>query len=330
MRLLPASLASAFVLCIAPGAMAQDSAAADALFDKGLSEMKAGQFDTGCPKLAESHRLDPRAGTLFTLAECEAQGGKLASALVHYEDYLRVFARMSAKERAGQRGREDVAKEAIARLTPEVPTLALRLPPGAPPDAVVVRNGTRLGSAALGVPLPVNPGEQHVVVELDGRRSEQRIAIAKGEKKELVLELPAPEQVAPASAPPAAAAPSAPARPTKSRSNALAYVAGGIGLAGIAVGSVTGAMVFGKKGTIDDHCDGKACDQQGLDAADSAKTLGLVSTIGFGVGAVGLATATVLLLTGSSSEAPADRATALRPAVGALPGGGFASVRGAF
>ncbi len=39
-------------------AAAQDVATSAALFDKGVSEMNAGTFDTACPTLAESLRID--------------------------------------------------------------------------------------------------------------------------------------------------------------------------------------------------------------------------------------------------------------------------------
>jgi len=56
-------------------AMGQDSAASEALFNKGVGDMEAGNYQSACPALAESNRLDPRAGTLFALAECEAKIG---------------------------------------------------------------------------------------------------------------------------------------------------------------------------------------------------------------------------------------------------------------
>src|ERR1700724_1365517 len=41
---------------------------AAALFDRGLADMQAHRYATACPELAESYRLDPHAGGLFTLA----------------------------------------------------------------------------------------------------------------------------------------------------------------------------------------------------------------------------------------------------------------------
>ena len=78
-----------FLVISAPAtAAAQDLAAAEALFSKGLADMEAGRYDAACPAIGESYRLDPRGGTLFTLAECEAKAGKIATAVARYDDAL--------------------------------------------------------------------------------------------------------------------------------------------------------------------------------------------------------------------------------------------------
>ena len=87
-------------------ARAQDVATAEALFNKGMSEMNAGRYPTACPAIEESYRLDPRPGTLFTLAECAAKAGRVATAVSRYEDYLQLFARLAPKDQAKQMGRE--------------------------------------------------------------------------------------------------------------------------------------------------------------------------------------------------------------------------------
>jgi hypothetical protein len=85
------------------------------------------------------------------------------------------------------------------------------------------------------------------------------------------------------------------------------WVAGGIGAAGLVTGGITGALVFSKKSEIDDNCRRFDCNRQGKQAADSAQTLALVSTVGFAVGVVGCATAAVLLLTSPKEERAAAR-----------------------
>jgi len=84
-----------------------------------------------------------------------------------------------------------------------------------------------------------------------------------------------------------------------------AYVAGGIGAAGIIVGSITGGLAIGGKSTMDDNCNGEACNHEGKEAADETQALALVSTIGFPVGLAGLAAGTALWLLSPSQDGAA-------------------------
>ena len=150
----------AFATMVAQGAIARadETGSAAALFQNGLQAMQATHYPEACPKLAESYWLDPRPGVLFTLAECEAKWGRVASALAHYDDYLRLYASMPAGLQAVQRERSDIAHHQRAALADRVPTLALVLPPSAPAGVVVRRGGVALGAPSIGVALPVDPG----------------------------------------------------------------------------------------------------------------------------------------------------------------------------
>ena len=305
---------------------AQDSAAAEALFNKALADFDAGRLDAACPAFAESQRLDPRPGTLFTLAECEARAGLLASAVGHYGDYLSQFGRMSQAEQKKQRGRDKIALEALEKLRPDVPQLTIVIPEATPRDASVSRDGKPLGRAALGVALPVDPGEHEIVLRLaDGRESRKTVTLTKGSKQQITLELPAEASTEPAG-PPVAPARGAPTAGQRGPS-AWPWVIGGVGVVGLGVGSVTGLMVLGKKRTIEDHCDGRVCDAEGKDAADAAQTLGWISTAGFGVGVVGLGVATALWL--SDGGAKSERGSRALPVVVATERGAWLGVRGA-
>ena len=303
-------------LALASPALAQDVATAEALFNHGLADMKAERYAVGCPALAESQRLDPLAGTLFTLSQCEVRWGRTVTAVTRLGDYLKLYERMTPDQKARQSERRKVAKEQLDKLTLEVPELTLSLPPGAPAGTVVKRDGAVVAGAALGIALPVDPGDHLVSTQAPGGDLwEQRITLAKGEKKPLVLEVKAAPTV---EARPAVAVPALVATPEPANQDALprdaapgtssrrvaVYATGGVGVAGLVLGSVMGGLVLGKKSIIETHCrpaikvsDPTRCDPIGLDAAGSAKTLGLVSTIGFAAGLAGVGTALVLLLT---------------------------------
>jgi hypothetical protein len=71
--------------------------------------MQEGKFAEACPKLAESHRLDPASGTVYNLAICLEKEGKVASAIIAFEE----SSARSAKD--GNKEREALAVAALAR-----------------------------------------------------------------------------------------------------------------------------------------------------------------------------------------------------------------------
>jgi hypothetical protein len=302
-------------------ARADETGSAAALFETGLQLMQASRHAEACPKLAESYWLDPRPGVLFTLAECEARWGKLASAIAHYDDYLRLFGSMPAGLQAVQRERAEIAKKQRAALAERVPTITLVLPAAAPANVIVRRDDTTLGAPSLGVALPVDPGSHVVVVQLpSGASTSRTITVAPGEKQRIELEVPV-ETARPASAAPASAR-------TKSTPSAAAIALFGVGAAGVAAGAVTGGMALGQKGDIDAHCTGVVCDAEGKRTADRAKTLGWASTIGFGAGAAAIAAGAIVWLAGPK-KADAARA-AVQPASWGVGGATAFGVAGRF
>jgi hypothetical protein len=300
--LLPVALVA--VVLVSSVALAADPDPAQASFDRGVADMDAGRFDKACPAVEESYNLDPRLGTLFTLAECEAKWGRLATAVQRYEAYLAAYAALPADKKLKQGDREQVSRAARAALLPSVPELTLTLPPASPAGTRVTRDGAPVAEAALGAPMRVDPGEHVLTVQAPGGPVlERRVRLAKGEKKAILLDVK--EAAAPAAA--LAVAPVATPPPPEqgpSGRRVGAFVAGGAGVAGVVLGAVTGGLALAKKSTVDANCgsgihasDPTACNGTGLAAANSLKTLGLVSTVGLAVGAAGLGVGVVLFAT---------------------------------
>lgn len=137
---------------------AQDVAAAEALFNRGMERMEAATTRRAARRSARLHRSISRPGVLFTLAECEAKRGRIATAHARYGDYLAMFDTSSPDKKARQRqqGRDKAAREQRAALGPRVPELTLVLAPGMPRRAVVKRDDIVLGEPSLGVSLPLD------------------------------------------------------------------------------------------------------------------------------------------------------------------------------
>lgn len=314
-------LGALLILPCTATAQGRDRAGAEALFRAGREAAERGDHATACQRFEESNRLDPALGTLFNLADCEEKIGKLASA---WQRFREVAQRLSpTDERSG------IARDRAAALEPRLPKLVLRLAEGAPPEAVVVRDGVELGPASLGLGLPVDPGQHSVIVRAPGRVDRHYdLSLAEGEARELHLEVGAPE--------PAVATEISPPQPqlhsgTSSELNVLSpsestspsrtagYVLTGVGAAGLVAGFVTGGLALSRKSEMEDNCDARgACNQTGLDAAESGDTFATISTVTFGVGALGVALGTVLLLTSGDESRSVSVGAATGPHGGKL------------
>jgi hypothetical protein len=337
MRPCDSSIVVLAALVLAPRLAQGQGGNAQAQFDYGLTEMEAGRYESGCAALGESYRIDPHPGVLFTLAECENRWGKIASALTHYGAYLDLFDHMSLQQQGLQRGRDKVATAQRDRLRSDVPELTIALPPDAPAGTTLERDGVALGKPSLGVALPVDPGNHEIVARTpDGATHGTTFALARGEHRALIVDLSAPSRSPVSPLPWVAPRPSA-RMPADRRQAAVspmrigAWIAGAFGVAGLAVGGVAGAMVLGDKSSIDAHCRADfACDPIGMDASRRANTLGIVSDVGFAVGALGIGTAIVLFLAPRYIHSPPVATQRWRPLGRIDAHGGIVGLGGAW
>ena len=346
LRLLTATIFLSTAVLVSPAAAGDKPDSAQALFDTGVEQLEQKIYDKACPNIAESYRLDPRPGTLFTLAECEAQRGRLATALARYDEYLVLYATLPADKKAKQGTRPQDARSQKALLGPELPQLTLVLPANTPLGLVLTQDGAVIGEAALRVPLAVDPGEHIVTMQAPGGALKRvTVTIEKREKKTLKLELPEvserPTTIAPpqkprnapsVDGPPSSMLPSPSFTTTGPSVRRIgAFVAGGVGAAGVVVGAITGGLMLAKGNTASKNCtevpnDPGAAECKNPDwtaAGDSAKTFGLVSSIGWSLGLAGIGTATVLFITEPSKPkaAPARGAHPPRSASRWISGG---------
>jgi hypothetical protein len=264
-----------------------DPAAAEALFRDGRAAAQKGDWETACPKLRESQRLDPAAGTLLNLADCEEHRGKVATA---WQLYRQVVESLPENDE-----RVPLAKKRAGDLERRLPHLTVRITGPLPSGAKIVRNDIELSDASLGSALPVDPGTYKIVLTAPGRQpSTSEIAVIEGANASVDIRPGAP--VGSGEGPP----------PPKHSSRTAGWVVGGLGVAGLGVGAVAGILTLGKKGTVDDNCNAnKLCNAEGYDAAQSGKTLGMVTTAGLIAGTIGVGVGAYLLLSRDTSSGAA-------------------------
>jgi len=278
-----------------------NEAAAEALFAEGRSLVAAGNVREGCEKLEASQRLDPGTGTLIHLADCYEKLGRTATAWARFRE---------AASRASRDARSDWENIARTRAA-ELESKLARLRVDAPAGVTVRRDGDEIPAAALGTPLPIDPGEHELTATAPGKKTwTARIVVAPSGNEAVTV---------PALASDGDRTSSASATSNDGASlRTVGWVASGVGVAGLALGAVTGLMATSLNQSSKDVCpnDGVCADEGARSDNEAARRAATFSTIGFVAGAVLLAGGiTLVLVAPSSASSGAARpgpSTALR------------------
>ncbi len=330
------SFALVLALCASTGlARADEPAGGAAAADDGApppqpqgtlgtarSEMEAGQYATACPAFKRAYQEDPRASTIFYLAECYEKWGRIATAVAHYDDYLAAYDKISPTEQREERDREELASARQQALLKKVPTVVLRLPLDAPASTKVSRKSMDGGPSialAIGVPLPIDPGEHILTTEIPGRSAAfTRLQIKAGEKqREVKVEMPQTTGQSFVKNDPifTKSVTNIKLNPGTSKRRIAAYTLVGVGTAGIIGGVVTGAVTWGQKDSITNGClpdEPRICNPSAVASKETAKISGLLSTILFPFGAVALGTGVVLYVTEPAASVFESASSGLR------------------
>lgn len=276
-------------------ARAEGSPVAEQFFLDGRAAMKRKEFEKARAMFAESQRLDPAPGTLVNLAVAEEKVGKLSLAWEH--------ARAAMEGLPEGDDRKTVARTLLDSLEPRLARLTLRADKALPEGTKITVDDVELSVASLGVALPEDPGEHRVVIKSPGRKDlSVAVKLKEGGKETYTVQLGeiSSEKVTPGGGEGGHTGGAA-TEPGSSPLRAMGYVAGGLGIAGLAVGSVFGILTIDRKNTTEAHCK-PTCDSTGLSAESDGKTYGPVSTISFIAGGVLLAGGVTLILVAPTGD----------------------------
>ena len=330
----PLALATLILCAEATSWAAESSAASKAvatrLFDDAQELLAKGDLASACAKYAESQRLEPQLGTLLHVADCYEKIGKTASAWASFKDAVVI---------ASQRHdpREGDARAEVEKLEPRLCKLTIMVDVGAPPDLEVSSNGSSIGNALLGSPMPIDPGDYLLMAKADGFEDwAKKVVIAPGTPDTRIavpalVRRPAP---APAVTSSQQASPPAPVMPPPAvtvqqpqlaqslepsdpglHRRMMGYALGAVGVVGIGVGIGFG---LAKEAKQSDRDSANACsktsscttlDKSKIDQlTNEAKTRATVANVGFVAGGVALAAGAVLVVTGWPKSRPSASA----------------------
>lgn len=292
---------------------AEDRAAADALFKEGRDLIDKGKPAEACPKFAASQNLDPTPGTLLTLGDCYERSGQMASAWATFNEAGSLARRVSDTRRAAEAARR------AGLLEPKLSKLVIEVAPeGRVARLDVRRNGSPIPEAALGSPIPVDPGPQTIEASAPGKIGWSTKINVEGKPGVVTVRVPPLADAVKAPPPPDQKPPppdqkppapetKPPAPETKSArpwQRPTGIVAMGVGALGVGIGAVLGGVALSKNGESNEgHCfPNNRCDQDGIDLRADAVRLGNTSTATLIAGGVLLAGGVVLFATAPSGE----------------------------
>ena len=292
------------LLCLAGRSSADeaaDRATARQLATEGHQALLQKDYATAYDRFRRADELLHAPTLTVGMARSLVGLGRLVDAQEAYQRVIREGVDKDSPE-AWQRARSD-AQEELAEIQPRLSWLTISVQ--GPAEAQVFVDDAELPRAAVGVRRATDPGERRVRATASGYLpAEQQVTLTEGQQEavELVLQPDPNAQVAAVPAPVAPMQPP-PAPAQKKRSNMPAYVAFGIGGAGLLVSVVTGALMLNAKSDLDDACtDDGVCPASEQDTLDNYHTLGSISAVGLGVAVAGAGTGLALFLTNRSSE----------------------------
>jgi len=291
----------------------EQEALAQQLFEEARKLVAARSYAEACDKFAESQRLAPAPGTLANLSVCHETTGKTATAWIEMKQ-------VDAEDRAaGNTSRRGMIAQHLASLEQKLSRVVVQVDPSLSDEAelVVTIDGVALGKAAWGSAMPLDPGSHVVAATAPGKkRFEASVVLGATADTRTVVVGPLAEldAIPPPPTPPAPGRP-LPAlaeSPARRDTRLLGGVTAGLGAVGLGVGSYFGLKALSDRNASNALCT-PGCTQHAVDLNGDAIAESWASTIGFGVGIVGLAAGAYLFLTSPRSGAPRSQSVQLEP-----------------
>jgi hypothetical protein len=229
--------------------------------------------------------------------------GKLTEAAQSYE--AAVSAGGEGASPAFRKAAEDGAHR-LAEVRERIPKISIVLEGEHLDDSrlVLLVDTRSLARDEWSKPQLVNPGEHVVAASVDGHVAvEDQVMLKERESKQVVLRLHGdPKPVTPQTAPVETQVKVESTVTPSSSAKTWGFVALGLGAAGMATGIVAGVVMLDSKSTLDSQCS-PLCAPGSESEISRFRTARVVSTVGYGVGIVGLGVGAAILLLSPSPRA---------------------------
>lgn len=263
-------------------------------FADGLAKEEKGDFAGALELFKRAAQVKRTPQIVYHVGFCESRTGALVEALVDLESAVSIARAARA---------DDVVTAATAELADvqkRTPRVEVRVAEDPPASRFLV-DGRAVALSMLRTPMPLNPGEHTVTVEVaNGASASKKVTLAERDAIKVDLAPASPSATPPLPPPPTPAVPAAetppvapapPRAPEERSSSPVPWVLVGGGAAVAITGVVLMFVARGKESELDKRCPSHTgCDPKLESDYDSAKTL---NAIGIGLGAVAVVAAGV-------------------------------------
>lgn len=285
----------------AKGSTAPDEAAAKkatAFFTKGNDLLKAKKYSLALDQFKQSYAAVPSPNSHLYIARCLAALGDSRAAYIEFTKVIEEADARAAEDEKYAPTR-DAAKVDREELVPKLAMVTVSVPQ-AGPNATVRIGAELVPREQWDKPIPFPPGNVDATLQIEGRPDvTQTLTLAAGEKKSIVLtppgagdfkNLPGSDTAVAPPPPPPSPAKRSPLRPA-------AFVAGGVGVAGMVMFAVAGPMSLSTYASLEDQCGSRTrCPAGHESEIATGKTQQVVANVGAVIGAVGLAAGVTLFV----------------------------------
>jgi hypothetical protein len=279
------------------------------LFNEGRELLRNDEREEACARFRASFELDPRAGTLLNIADCDEMAGHLLVASQKWTD-------AAALAHATGDPREEYALSRAQAVALRIAKIVIRRAPGTSAELIATLDGNALAGLSV-VSTLVDPGPHVVVTTAHQSERRERLIVAEGEERVITVADSEPADAAGHGVSKGRSTIGSQSAPSPSGVRApwlrpVAYGLGALGIVGIGVGSYFGIDAIAKKNAADSAggCSGRICaTEAGLRLRGESTTAAEWSTVGFAIaGLTSAASISLLIADPRSSQHRPDTA----------------------
>ncbi len=310
------------------GPSKDEIAKATAAFGQATKFFQQKKFGLALDQFKLSYSTVPSPNSHLYIARCQAEMGDLKEAFRTFQKVV-VEANQRAATEAKYAPTRDSAKTELDDLSNKIGVITVNVVP-TDPAARLKLGGALVPKEDWGKEMPVDPGPVVLTLEVPNQEPfVKKVDVIKGQKQTVSLD--------PASAKPVVVAPP-PVLPPQTASSKppflpIAIAAGAVGVVGMGMFGVAGAMSSSTYSKLKTECGGaRACADHTHDSEISkGRTQQTIANVGLGVGAVGLAASAGFFIAAAVTK---DKKVDDNPRTGLVVvpaiGPGYAGVHGSF